>query len=250
MEVLAACALAVAGVAAGALGAAGGITSLVSYPALLLVGVPPLPASVANLVAGVACWPGSALTSRTELAAVQGHLTRALVIAAAGGACGAALLIMTSAETFARVVPFMVAAGSLLLMVQPRLTAYLRQRPSRHSGHLAGWISLSLVSVYGGYFGAGAGILLLGTLLTTIDDRLPEANALKNMMLGAGAIVSATVFVLAGAVNWAATLPLAAGLLVGSAFGPIIARRVPATPIRWVVAALGMIFAVQLWLRA
>ena len=130
MEVLATCALAVAGVAAGALGAAGGITSLVSYPALLLVGVPPLPASVANLVAGVACWPGSALTSRTELAAVQGHLTRALVIAAAGGACGAALLIMTSAETFARVVPFMVAAGSLLLMVQPRLTAYLRQRPS------------------------------------------------------------------------------------------------------------------------
>jgi uncharacterized protein len=160
-----------------------------------------------------------------------------------------ALLIMTSAETFASVVPFMVAAGSLLLIVQPRLTAYLRSRPSRHSGHLAGWVSLSLVSVYGGYFGAGAGILLLGTLLTTIDDRLPEANAVKNMMLGAGAVVSASVFVLAGTVDWAATVPLAAGLLVGSAFGPIIARRVPATPIRLVVVASGMIFALHLWLR-
>jgi uncharacterized membrane protein YfcA len=222
---------------------------LVSYPALLLVGVPPLPASVANQVAGVACWPGSALTSRTELAAVRGHLTRALLIAAVGGAAGAALLIMTSAETFARVVPFLVAAGSLLLVVQPWFTGYLRSRPSRHGSHLVGWMTLSLVSVYGGYFGAGAGILLLGTLLITIDDRLPEANALKNMMLGAGSIVSAAVFVVAGTVVWAATLPLAAGLLVGSALGPIIARRVPATPIRLVVATLGLIFAVQLWLR-
>ena len=239
----------VAGVAAGALGAAGGITSLVSYPALLLVGVPPLPANVANLVAGVACWPGSALTSRTELAAVRGHLTRALLIAAAGGAGGAALLLMTSAETFTRVVPFMVAAGSALLVVQPKLTGYLHRRSDRRSSQVVGWIALGLVSVYAGYFGAGAGILLLGTLLATIDDRLPEANALKNMMLGAGCIVSASIYVLAGPVEWAAAVPLAAGLLVGSALGPIIARRLPATPIRWGVAALGMIFAVQLWLR-
>ena len=155
---------------------------------------------------------------------------------------------MTSAATFTRVVPFMVAAGSLLLVVQPKVTAYLHQRPDRGSSQVVGWIALGLVSVYAGYFGAGAGILLLGTLLATIDDRLPEANALKNMMLGAGSIVSASIYVLAGPVDWTATVPLAAGLLVGSALGPIIARRVPATPIRLGVAALGMIFAVQLWL--
>ena len=244
-----ACALVVAGVAAGALGAAGGITTLVSYPALLLVGVPPLPANVANLVAAVACWPGSALTSRTELAAIRGYLFRALVIAGMGGAVGATLLLITSAETFTRVVPFMVAAGSLLLVVQPKVTAYVRRRPDHHSSQVAGWVALGLVSVYAGYFGAGAGILLLGTLLATIDDRLPEANALKNTMLGAGAIVTAPIYVLAGPVDWAATVPLALGMFVGSALGPIIARRLPATPIRLGVAALGMIFAVQLWLH-
>ena len=244
------CALAVAGLAAGALGAAGGITSLVSYPALLLVGVPPLPANIANLVAGVACWPGSALTSRSELSEVRAHLPSALLIAAAGGAGGAALLLVTPAETFLRVVPFLVATGSALLVVQPRLTAWLGRQPSSHRGSVAGWVVSGLVAVYAGFFGAGAGILLLGTLLTTIDDRLPEANALKNMMLGAGGVVSATIYVLAGPVDWGVTVPLAVGLFVGSAFGPIITRRVPPTPIRLGVAALGLAFAAHLWLDA
>ena len=122
MDVGVAGALAAAGLLAGALGSAGGITSLVSYPALLLAGVPPLPANIANLVAGVACWPGSALTSRSELAEVRTHLPTALLVAAVGGAVGAALLLVTPAGTFLRVVPFLVAAGSMLLVVQPRLS--------------------------------------------------------------------------------------------------------------------------------
>ena len=121
-------ALVAAGVLAGTVGAAGGVTSLVSYPALLAVGVPPLPANVVNLVAAVACWPGSALTSRRELAGAQGSLRRGLPIAAAGSAVGALLLLNTSPGAFTRIVPFLVAAGSLALLVQPWLSTVIARK--------------------------------------------------------------------------------------------------------------------------
>ncbi|NYI88765.1 hypothetical protein HNR02_002088 [Amycolatopsis endophytica] len=234
-----------AGAVAGAVGAAGGITSLVSYSALLAVGVPPLGANVANLVAAVACWPGSALTSRRELADVKCVLTPALTVASCGAAAGAALLLNTPPGTFSRVVPFLVAAASLVLLAQPWLTARLRSQ--RHRARALTLPLLGLVAIYAGYFGAGSGILLLAVLLVLIDDRLPAANAIKNMMLGVGATVSAVIFVVGGPVDWAVVLPLAAGLFVGSAFGPVIARRVPSTVVRWVVAALGIVLAAGLW---
>src|ERR1700761_3184285 len=97
-----------AGIAAGVVGTAGGITSLVSYPALLAVGIPALPANVTNIVALVACWPGSALASRPELAGSGSWLRRWAPVAALGGAAGSALLLFTPAGVFSRVVPFLV----------------------------------------------------------------------------------------------------------------------------------------------
>jgi uncharacterized protein len=110
--------IAAAGVLAGIVGTAGGITSLISYPALLAAGVPALPANVANIVALVACWPGSALASRPELQGKAAWLRRWAWVSAAGGAIGAALLLSTSPEAFGRVVPFLVAAGSVALLLQ------------------------------------------------------------------------------------------------------------------------------------
>ena len=240
-------ALVAAGVLAGTVGAAGGVTSLVSYPALLAVGVPPLPANVVNLVAAVACWPGSALTSRRELAGAQGSLRRGLPIAAAGSAVGALLLLNTSPGAFTRIVPFLVAAGSLALLVQPWLRTVIA-RNSENSG-AAVWLVIGLVSIYGGYFGAASGIMLLAALLVLHERRLPEANAIKNMLLGAGAVVAAAIFVLLGPVDWSAVVPLALGLFVGSAVGPIITRSVPWGVVRWVVGLLGLTLAITLWLR-
>jgi uncharacterized membrane protein YfcA len=240
--------LVAAGVVAGASGAAGGVTSLVSYPALLAVGVPALPANVANLVAGVACWPGSALTSRHELARTRRAWSRrGLPAAAAGTFAGSVLLINTSPGVFARLVPFLVAVGSLVLLAQPWLTALVARR-SGSTGGLA-WPLVGLVSIYGGYFGAGSGIMLLAVLLILLDDRLPEANAVKNMLLGVGALVSATVLGLVGPVDWAVVVPLAAGMFGGSAAGPVITRRVPPPVVRWVVGLLGLAFAVVLAVR-
>jgi uncharacterized membrane protein YfcA len=234
-----------AGTLAGIVGTAGGITSLVSYPALLAAGVPALAANVANIVALVACWPGSALASRPELHGRAGWLGRWMLVAAAGGAAGAALLLLTPAAAFADVVPFLVMAGSLVLIVQPRLSA-LREG-SAGNNTLILMAGLVAVSAYGGYFGAGSGVMTLALLLITVDQHVARANALKNILVGAASLVAAAALVFLVPVDWAAAVPLAAGLLAGSLIGPRLARRLPAALIRWFAALLGAGLAVKLW---
>jgi len=240
--------LAAAGAVAGLVGTAGGITSLVSYPALLLAGVAPLQANIANLVALVACWPGSAVASQPELRGRGGWLRRWGSVAALGGAAGSALLLVTPPGVFTRVVPFLVAAGSLALLGQPWLAARPSWRPDAGWGRLLLPCGLVLLSCYNGYFGAGSGVLTLALLLLTTEPRLPIANALKNMAVGAATITSAALFVLATRVDWAAVAPLALGLFVGSLAGPWVARRMPPAVLRWLVALSGLALAVHLWL--
>jgi uncharacterized membrane protein YfcA len=221
-------ALVLAGTAAGLIGSAGGITSLVSYPALLAIGLPALSANIANNVALVGCWPGSALASKPELRGTASWLWRFTVVAATGGAAGSVLLLLTPSGTFARVVPSLVAAGSLALLFEPRLRAWRQSRgtPDHKLALPAGLMALSL---YNGYFGAGAGVMILTLLLVLVDRRLPTANALKNMLIGAAS--------------------LALGMLAGSRVGPLVARRLPAGLLRWLIVVLGMALATYLWLH-
>jgi uncharacterized membrane protein YfcA len=178
-----------AGALAGLVGTAGGITSLVSYPALLFAGVAPLQANVANIVALVACWPGSAAASRPELAGRGAWVRRWAVVAALGGTVGSVLLLVTPAGVFGRVVPFLVAIGSLALLLQPRIAAWQARRPAPGRGSALLLPSgLFLLSVYNGYFGAGSGVLLLALLLLTTEPSLVTANALKNMVVGAATV--------------------------------------------------------------
>ena len=235
-----------AGVLAGVVGTAGGITSLVSYPALLWAGVPPLQANVVNIVALVACWPGSAVASRPELAGRGPWLRRWSVVAAAGGAAGSVLLLATPTGTFAVVVPFLVAAGSVALLLQPRIAASPGEAGRGGRGLLLP-CGLVAVSVYNGYFGAGSGVMVLALMLATADSVLPRANALKNMLVGAATITSAVILVVLARVDWEAVAPLAAGLLAGSTIGPAVARRIPPGLLRWLVALSGLGLAVRLW---
>ena len=241
--------LAGAGVVAGLVGTAGGITSLVSYPALLLAGVAPLQANIANLVALVACWPGSAAASQPELRGRGPWLRRWGIVAAAGGIAGSVLLLHTSSGVFNRVVPFLVAAGSLALLCQPWLAA----RPGWQEGGGRGRAlllptGLFVLSVYNGYFGAGSGVLTLALLLLTTDPHLATANALKNMVVGAATVTSAALFVLTTSVAWPAVAALALGLFAGSLAGPWVARRLPPAVLRWLVALTGLALAIHLWL--
>jgi uncharacterized membrane protein YfcA len=242
-------ALVVAGVIAGAVGSAGGITSLVSYPALLAVGLHARPASIANIIALVACWPGSALASQPELSGWGGWLWRWSLVAASGGAAGAVVLLLTPAGLFEQIVPFLVAGASVALLFEPRLTAW---RERHHEGpHLAALAAGVLaLSVYNGYFGAGSGVMTLTLMLLLVDRHLPTANALKNMLIGAGTIASAAIFALTGSVDWSAVIPLGVGMLIGSSLGPRVTRRLPARLLRLLIVLLGMGLAVQLWINS
>ena len=240
--------LAVAGAVAGLVGTAGGITSLVSYPALLLAGVAPLQANIANLVALVVCWPGSAVASQPELRGRGPWLRRWGAVAAVGGAAGSVLLLVTSQGVFARVVPFLVAAGSLALLGQPWLAARPSWRPDVGWGRLLLPCGIVVLSCYNGYFGAGSGVLTLALLLLATEPHLATANALKNVVLGAATITSAVLFALLTRVDWGAVAPLALGLFAGSLAGPWVARRLPARVLRWLVALSGLALAVHLWL--
>ena len=239
--------LMVAGVLAGVIGTAGGITSLISYPALLMAGLAPLDANVVNLVAAVACWPAAAATSRRELGEVGRWLPAGAAAAAAGAAAGTALLILTPARVFDLLVPLLVALGSTALLLQPRLTSR-RVRPHDEQ-RSAAVLTVGGISVYSGYFGAGSGVMLLAASLILMDPRVPEANALKNMLLGAGTLASAAILITVWPVRWDAALPLAIGLFLGSLVGPVLARRLPATVVRWAAALLGFGLAIGLFLK-
>lgn len=234
-----------AGVLAGIVGTAGGITSLVSYPALLAAGVPALAADVVNIVAIAVCWPGAALASRPELEGRAPWVGRWSCVAGAGGVVGAALLLLTPSSEFDRVVPFLVAVGSLALLFQPTLSARTGHRTHGNRPLLFGGV-LS-VSVYNGYFGAGSGVMTMALVMLTVDDHIARANALKNMLIGAATLSAALVLAAGASVDWSAVAPLAAGTFVGSTIGPRVARRVPAAPLRWLVALVGLGLAVRLW---
>lgn len=234
-----------AGGLAGLVGSAGAITSLVSYPALLAVGLSDRAAGIANVVALVGCWPGSALASRPELRGRGGWLWRWMPVSVAGAAAGTGLLLLTSPGAFADIVPVLVAGGALALLLEPWLTAARARRSGGRAGALLP-AGLTASSLYNGYFGAGAGVMILTLMLVCVDRDLPRANALKNMLIGGAAVASAITVALAGSIRVAAVLPLGAGMVLGSAAGPRVARRVPVTWLRVIVALLGFALAAQL----
>jgi uncharacterized membrane protein YfcA len=149
---------------------------------------------------------------------------------------------------FSKVVPFLVAAGSLALLAQPWLAARPSWQDDDSRGKLLLPVGLTVLSCYNGYFGAGSGVMLLALLLLTADPRLATANALKNMLVGAAGLTAAILFAIFTHVAWAAVAPLALGLFAGSLGGPWVARRLQPGVLRWLVALSGLALAIRLWL--
>ena len=241
--------LAMAGVAAGILGTAGGITSLIAYPALLVVGIPPLSANVTNSIALLGSGLGSTLGSRPELRGHGATLRRWAPVAVVGAVGGALLLLATPPGVFSWIVPFLVAAAGVLLLLQPRITRWhiARERPIGTPAIAAAVLG---VTIYDGYFGAGSGVLMIAIVLILIDHELARANALKNVLLFIADLLPAVLFALAGPVVWAAVLPLGLGALVGGLVGPRLMRRAPRTALRIAIALLALGLAVWLLVQA
>ncbi len=235
-----------AGALAGAVGSAGGITSLISYPALLAVGIPPLPANVTNAVALVGSFSGSALGSQPELRGKGRWLARWAVPTVAGSVIGVVLLLSTPDRLFGRIVPFFLAFAAVALLFQPRISRWRDGRPEQ-TNRLLLPCGLFAVSIYSGYFGAGSGVMVLALLLVTVDQHLARANALKNMLLGVADLAAAIGFAAFGPVHWTAAAPLGVGLFAGSIVGPSVTRRVPGPLLRVLVALAGLGLAIWLW---
>jgi len=235
-----------AGAVAGIVGSAGGTASLISYPALLAAGIPPLAANVTNAVAFTAAWPGSALGSRPELRGQGSSLRHRAPLAVAGSVAGATLLLVTPARTFDLAVPFLLTFAALTLLLQPQIAAWLAGHPASSSRLLlpAGLIA---VSAYDGYWGAGAGVMTLALLMITVEPHLARSNALKNMLLGVADVTCCAVFILFWPIDWMAAAPMAAGFLGGSMIGPSITRHVPGQVLRITAALAGLGLAIHLW---
>ena len=224
------------------------IASLVTYPALLALGVPPLSANMTNTVSLVLTGAGSVAGSRPELAGQGQRVLRLGIITALGGLVGAIVLLLTPASTFTVVVPVLIGSASVVLLIQPRIK---RLSPAADGGsHLGQGVALFAVAMYVGYFGAAAGVMLLVVLSMMIGESLVKVNAVKNAVSGMANAMAAVCFALFGDVRWAFVGPLAAGFLVGGWIGPKIARKVPAGPFRVVVSMCGIGLAVRLGISA
>jgi uncharacterized membrane protein YfcA len=234
-----------AGFGAGAVNAVAGGGSLISFPALLAAGYAPVTANVTNALAVLPGYVGGSLAYRAELTG-QGPRIRALALTSAlGAAAGAALLLATSESLFEAIVPWLILAACALLALQPRAAAIARRRRGR-GGALALHIALFTAAVYGGYFGAGLGIMLLAILGILLDDELHRLNALKGVLSLLIAGVTVAGFAIFGPIAWDAALIVGAACLVGGAAGVRVARRLPADVLRAVVIAYGVAVAVIL----
>ncbi|MDP9465754.1 MAG: sulfite exporter TauE/SafE family protein [Actinomycetota bacterium] len=230
--------LLLAGAAAGLIGSVAGLASLISYPALLAVGLGPVQANVTNTVSLVWSGVGSALGSRVELTG-QGLRLRPLMGAAAlGGLMGGGLLLLTPADAFEAVVPWLIALASVMVLAAPAPDE-LAERTAGRAGPLL-VAGIFVIGTYGGYFGAAAGVMMLALLLVATRDTTVRAIAGKNVLLGVANGVAALSFVLLGPVDWAAVLPMALGFFVGGRAGPAVARRAPTRLLRVLVGVAGL----------
>ncbi|MFL6161303.1 MAG: sulfite exporter TauE/SafE family protein [Jatrophihabitantaceae bacterium] len=246
MTIVEPAALLLAGLAAGLIGGIAGLASIISYPALLATGLSPVSANVTNTTALVFSGAGAALGSRPELRG-QRHRARVLGVAGlCGGLLGAALLLRTPPDTFAKLVPWLIGLSSLAILL-PRPRAH-PVGPARDRRWVVG--SVFAIAVYGGYFGAAAGVMLLALLLATTAETLPQSNAMKNLVLFGANLVAAAIFSIGGAVHWLAVLPLATGFFLGGTLAPRAVRRMPAGPLRLLIAIAGTAIAIKLGLQA
>jgi uncharacterized membrane protein YfcA len=244
--------LAAAGVLGGLTGSIAGLASVATYPALLVIGLPPVAANVTNTVALVFNGIGSVWGSRPELKGQGRWIKRIAPVTAVGGAAGAALLLSTPAQGFEKAVPILLGFASIAILL-PRV-GNQQARVASHQRHAATVLlesgAIFLIAIYGGYFGAAAGVLVLALLLRAGGATLAHANASKNVILGVANGVAAVIFTVLAPVNWLAVVALGVGCLLGSRLGPVVVRRAPSGPMKVAIGAAGLALAIKLGIDA
>lgn len=236
-----------AGFVAGAVNAIAGGGSLISFPALLAVGYPALVANVTNTVALVPGYLGGSLAYRPELVGQEKRIRVLGVISLAGGLVGSVLLVTSPASVFRQIVPWLILFSCGLLLLQPTVTRYVRSHQGEGNEYTPPVLAAQfLAAIYGGYFGAGLGVMMLAILGMFLHDTLQRLNALKGLLSLIINLVSAIYFALFGPVAWLPVLIMALASLAGGHFGVYVARRLSNTLLRGLVIAFGVVVAVRL----
>ena len=236
------------GFAAGAVNAMAGGGTFFSFPAMLAVGLPPVVANASN---SVALWPGSlsgAWAYRQELARYKRYLLPMGIASFIGGAMGGLLLLAAGDARFAALIPWLLAFATLLFAFSPQLSVALKRiRPAKEqptneehgAGSPVGWVVQLLVSVYGGFFGAGMGILMMASLAIGGHEDVQHINALKNLLSAVIYSVTVMTFIVAGAVSWPHTLVMVITATLGGYWGANMARKIKGPWLRRMVIAVG-----------
>lgn len=235
--------LVLAGIGGGLCGYLTGLASLVTYPALLAVGLTPVSANATNTIAVLGIGIGSTVASGSRLRELgPRRLGRDSLVALIGGGIGAGLLLLGGDGAFSLIVPWLIAAASVALLLQPRLSR-LRGEIDTPAAYLIG---LFFTCIYGGYFGAGAGVIYLALCLLTTTIGFTRSMMLKSMLLGVSNLAAAVIFIVLAPIGWWAALAMGLGCFLGGRLGPPIQQFLPRTLLRYVIAAAG--FGLAIWL--
>ncbi|GGS17683.1 MULTISPECIES: sulfite exporter TauE/SafE family protein [Actinokineospora] len=237
-----------AGVFAGGINTVVGSGTLVTFPVLLAVGYPPVVANVSNSLGLV---PGSvtgAIGYRHELAGQRGRLLRMGTASLIGGLVGAVLLLVLPPSAFEAIVPVLIVVALVLVVAQPWLARKLGERQSEV--HVHGGVGLLFAvfatGIYGGYFGAAQGVLLLAIMGILMDESLQRINGIKNVLAAIVNLASGIVFIFVAEVAWLAVALIAVGAVIGGLIGAKVGRRLSPTVLRGVIVVVGIAAIVQL----
>ncbi|WP_372729597.1 sulfite exporter TauE/SafE family protein [Nocardioides sp.] len=246
MTLLEAAAILLAGLGAGTINTVVGSGTLITFPTLLAFGVPPVTANISNTVGLV---PGSisgAVGYRRELAGQSARVLRLGGASLVGGLAGGLLLLVLPAEAFAAIVPALILLGCVLVVLQPRIARWVTARHASSGGvpeHGARWVwpAVALAGVYGGYFGAAQGVLLMAVLGSGVDETLQRLNAVKNVLAAVVNGVAGALFIVVADVDWRIVALIGVGSVVGAQIGAGVGRRLPALALRIVIVTVGLV---------
>ncbi|UFN45328.1 sulfite exporter TauE/SafE family protein [Nocardioides okcheonensis] len=234
-----------AGVAAGTINTVVGSGTLITFPTLLAFGVPPVTANVSNTVGLVPGSVSGVVGYRRELAGQRSRVLRLGSASLLGGVAGALLLLWLPSSAFDAIVPALIALGVVLVLLGPRIQRSVAARADRRGGipdHGVWWVwpAVALTGVYGGYFGAAQGVLLMAVLGIGVVDSMQRHTATKNVLALIVNAVAAIVFILVADVDWVVAGLIAAGSIVGGQIGATVGRRLPPVLLRAVIAVVGV----------
>ena len=247
MSPLAALAIFAAGLAAGTVNVIVGSGSLITFPTLLALGYPPVLANVSNTVGLVPGSTSAVVAYRRELTGQRSRLLKLGSASLAGSLVGATLLLALPHDVFKAAVPALIALASVLMAVQPRMSRRLEARGTRRlHGGAPLLVGIFLTGMYGGYFGAAQGVILIALLAIFIDDELQRLNGTKNALALTANLVAALLFVATTDISWSVAGLIAAGSIIGGQVGGHIGRRLPAPVLRWTIVVVGLGVAVGL----